>query len=89
MYVVVDEGLAGDPELEAAAKAERAKQLQQVLDSEEEEDEDEWTPKDAAAVAKKEKQMAKRGFVFQSAMSNAKVSKEFYPENLSHLRFLP
>lgn len=66
---LADEGLGGDPELEAAARAERAKQVQQSQDSEAEaddEDEDEWTPKDAAAMAKKEKQMAKRGIVFQS-----------------------
>ena len=67
--LLIDEDTAGDPELEAAARAEREKQSPQKLESEEEDDEDDWTPKDAAAVAKKEKQMAKRGFVFQSKMA--------------------
>lgn len=72
--------MGGDPELEAAAKAERARQAQQNLGSDdekenEEDDEDDWTPKDAAAAAKKEKQMAKHGIIFQSKLgaSSSKV----------------
>lgn len=64
----------GDPELEAAAAAERrARQGSQgseeagEVDSEEEE----WNPKDAKEVAKKQRQMARGGITFESKMGAA------------------
>ena len=65
-----DEGLGGDPELEAADRANQGA----VPSQEEGSDEDEWTPKDAKDLAKKQKQMAKSGITFTSKVGpEAKV----------------
>lgn len=61
---MAEEGLGGDPELEAMARQDQGTQ-------EEASDEDDWTPKDAKELAKKEKQMAKRGITFQSKVGPA------------------
>lgn len=71
-YLGADEGLGGDPELEAA---ERNALEKQQPSQEEESDEDDWTPKDAKELAKKEKQMARSGITFHSKVGPpAKVS---------------
>ena len=67
-----EEGLGGDPELEAADRANQGSPLTQ----EEGSDEDDWTPKDAKDLAKKQKQMAKSGITFTSKVGpEAKVGR--------------
>lgn len=62
--------MGGDPELEAADRANQGA----VPSQEEGSDEDEWTPKDAKDLAKKQKQMAKSGITFTSKVGpEAKV----------------
>ena len=62
--------MGGDPELEAADRANQSSPLTQ----EEGSDEDDWTPKDAKDLAKKQKQMAKSGITFTSKVGpEAKV----------------
>ena len=69
--MAAEEDFGGDPELEAAAAAERkanqASQEEEAVDS----DEEEWNPKDAKEVAKKERQMARGGINFTSKLGPA------------------
>jgi len=71
--------MGGDPELEAAAAAERrAKQVEEGSEEEEGSDEDDWDPKDVKEVAKKQRQMARGGITFESKMgTGAKVNLIF------------
>ncbi len=70
MLSSAEEGLGGDPELEAADRANQGAQPSQ----EEGSDEDDWTPKDAKELAKKQRQMAKSGITFTSKVGpEAKV----------------
>ena len=54
----------GDPEIEAAEAAAAKAAAEGEEASQEADEEDELDPKDAAALEKKERQMAKRGFDF-------------------------
>lgn len=75
--VIIDMGLGGDPELEAAERT----AMQEAQPSQEEaSDEDEWTPKDAKDLAKKQRQMAKSGITFHSKVGpEAKVPQSIHP----------
>jgi hypothetical protein len=79
---VAEDEMGGDPELEAAAAAERrAKQAEERSEEEEGSDEDDWDPKDVKEVAKKQRQMAKGGITFESKMGpGAKVNSYLHTD---------